>query len=174
MSIAQQFLQEFEQEMNCMRKFLENVPEDKYGWKPHDKSMSAGQLSWHIASCIEGIANMALADEVGLPDMERPDAPSKAKVLEELDKGIAAVNENLPKLADERMSETWQVKDGDQVVFELPRAAMIRMLLLSHLIHHRGQLGVYLRMLGAKVPSVYGPSGDEMPEFLSDATAGMN
>ena len=167
MTIAESFLHEFEHEAKTTRRFLERLPAGKLSWKPHEKSLSAGQLAFHIASAPAGIIGMAMENEVPAPDFSRPfeEATSVDQVLAAHDASVATVKSQLPKLTDAQMGQMWRaVKDGTPV-FELPRAAMIRNILMNHIYHHRGQFGVYLRLLGAKVPSAYGPSGDEMPDF---------
>lgn len=168
MTIAQTFLHEFEHEAKTTRRFLEQLPADKLNWKPHEKSLSAGQLALHIAAAPTGIIGMAMEDEVPAPDFKKPfPAPANVdEVLKAHDASVDAVKRDLPKLSDEQMSQMWRAVADGVTVFELPRAAMIRAILLNHIYHHRGQFGVYLRLLGAKVPSSYGPSGDEMPEMM--------
>jgi len=168
MTTAQALLAEFEQELRTTRKFLERLPEDQLAWKPHDKSMTAGQLALHMATFPGPVVKMAAADEFALPDFNRinPQPESVNEILAALDASVAQVRELLPKFTAEQLQETWRMtKDGQQVL-AIPRAAMLRTILLNHWYHHRGQLGVYLRLLGVKVPATYGPSGDELPEFL--------
>jgi uncharacterized damage-inducible protein DinB len=170
MAIAEALLAEFEQEARTTRKFLEQLPDDKLTWKPHEKSMTAGQLALHIATLPGGIMQFARQDVAPAPDFGRqnPQPASTAEVLQALDKSIAAVRETLPTFDDARMHGLWKMtKDGKEVL-SLPRAALLRSILLNHWYHHRGQLGVYLRLVGAKVPSSYGPSGDELPDFMKE------
>lgn len=168
MSMAQAFLAEFEQEARTTRKFLERMPDDKLDWRPHEKSMTAGQLALHMAVSPAGVIKMSEADEVSVPDFNRtnPQPASTQEVLKALDASIAVVRETLPKFTDAQLQATWTMKSGDKPVLAIPRAAILRNILLNHWYHHRGQFGVYLRLVGAKVPSSYGPSGDEMPEFM--------
>ena len=168
MTIAEALLAEFEQEASTTRRFLERLPEDKLDWKPHAKSMSAGQLALHIAGSPGQVARMAKEDEVPAPDFSRPNPQpeSTREVLEVLEDSIASVKEVLSTLTDERMQAIWRVQANGKELLAMPRAAMLRNILLNHWYHHRGQFGVYLRLLGAKVPSSYGPSGDELPEFM--------
>jgi uncharacterized damage-inducible protein DinB len=168
MSLANALLAEFEQEARTTRKFLERLPEDKLGWRPHPQSMSAGQLAIHIANVPARVLQMANSDEVQPPDFSspRPQPESMHEILAALDASIATVKEVLPTITDERMQGTWRVKKDGKELLALPRAAVLRSIMFNHWYHHRGQLGVYLRLLGAKVPSSYGPSGDELPDFL--------
>jgi uncharacterized damage-inducible protein DinB len=168
MTMAEMLLAEFEQEARTTRKFLERLPDDKLTWKPHAKSMSAGQLALHIAGTPGRVIQMAKEDEVPMPDfsLPNPQPESIEQVLKVLEESIATVKQVLPTLSDERMQAIWRVKREDKELMAIPRAAMLRNILLNHWYHHRGQFGVYLRLLGAKVPSSYGPSGDELPDFM--------
>ncbi|MCA9255422.1 MAG: DinB family protein [Phycisphaerales bacterium] len=167
MNIAQNFLHEFEHEAKTTRRFLEQLPADKLSWKPHEKSLSAGQLALHIAAAPGGIIGMAMEDEASPPNFEKafPEATSVDEVLAAHDASVATVKQQLPTLTDERMGQMWRMAAGGQTILEIPRAAMIRTILMNHIYHHRGQFGVYLRLMGAFVPSAYGPSGDEQPTF---------
>lgn len=168
MSIAEMLRAEFEQEARTTRKFLERIPDAQLLWKPHEKSMTAGQLALHIATFPPNVLKMALEDEVPLPDFGRPNPQpeSTQQVLDTLAASIATVLEMLPTISDERMAGIWRMTKGGQEVLAMPRMAVLRSILLNHGYHHRGQLGVYLRMIGVSVPSSYGPSGDEAPDFV--------
>jgi uncharacterized damage-inducible protein DinB len=165
--IASSLLAEFEQELGTTRKFLERVPEERLAWRPHEKSMTAGQLALHIAQVPEMVLRLSEPDEAAVPDMsrERPQPGTLREVLDALDQCAAHLRQTLPTLDDSRMSDTFRVTQGGQVVMAVPRAAFLRSIMLNHWYHHRGQLGVYLRLLGTSVPSSYGPSGDELPAF---------
>jgi uncharacterized damage-inducible protein DinB len=168
MSIADAFLAEFEQEMQTTRKFLERVPEDKLTWKPHEKSLTAGQLSLHMATALGDVAQMAKNGSVSITELNPAgkQPASVAEVLSVLDHSIAKVRNILPTIDDAAMQQPWSFLIEGEPVLTMPVVGLIRTILLNHLYHHRGQLGVYLRLTGAKVPSSYGPSGDEAPEFL--------
>ena len=165
--IAASLLAEFEQELGTTRKFLERVPEERLTWRPHDKSMTAGQLALHIAQVPEMVLRLSEPDEAQVPDMsrERPQPQTLREVLDALDQSAAHLRQTLPTLDNSRMSDTFRVTRGGQVVMSVPRAAFLRSIMLNHWYHHRGQLGVYLRLLGTSVPASYGPSGDELPAF---------
>jgi uncharacterized damage-inducible protein DinB len=165
--IAAALLAEFEQELGTTRRFLERVPDDRLTWRPHEKSMSVGQLALHIAQTPEGVLRLSEPDEAAPPDFSqgRPQPATLREVLEALDKSAAFVRQTLPTIDDARMQETFQVVQNGKTLLSLPRAAFLRSILLNHWYHHRGQLGVYLRLLGVAVPSSYGPSGDEAPNF---------
>ena len=169
MSHADQLLAEYRTEAQTTRKFLTRLAEDKLSWKPHEKSMSAGQLAYHIAAAPTGIIQMALKDEFPVSQIPSTQEQPKSvwQILDAFEKSIATVEEHLPTISDEQMQLPWRLVDNDKELLNMPRAVMLRTVLFNHIYHHRGQFGVYLRLMGAKVPSAYGPSGDEMPEFLS-------
>lgn len=162
-ALAQAMLDEFERELPTTRKFLERLPEDRLTWKPHEKSMTAGQLALHIAQSLQGVVRLSLEDEAAPPDFSAgpPQPQSKREVLEALDAGAAYVRRVLPTIDDERMRRTFRVVREGETMLAMPRIDFLRAILLNHWYHHRGQFGVYLRLMGAKVPSSYGPSGDE-------------
>lgn len=169
MKISELLLTEFNQEFNTTRKFLERIPEDKLDWRPHEKSLTVGQLGLHMAAMLSGIVQMAREQVAAFPDFSRgnPQPKAAAEILGALEDGKGVVEQYLSSLTDEECFSNWTVTAGGKELFTIPRYMMLRSILLNHWYHHRGQLGVYLRMLGAKVPSSYGPSGDEMPEFAS-------
>jgi uncharacterized damage-inducible protein DinB len=168
LSIAATLLDEFEREIVTTRRFLERVPPDRLDWRPHEKSMSAGELALHVASIPAGVLEMALRDSFTPPDFahrERPD--SVGAVLGALDRGADYVRRTLPGIDDGQMRDPVSVVAGGRTLMSLPRGAFLRAIMLNHWYHHRGQLGVYLRLLGAAVPSSYGPSGDEAPPGMA-------
>jgi len=167
--IATSLLAEFEQELGTTRKFLQRVPEERLTWRPHEKSMTAGQLALHIAQTPEGVLRLSEPDATPPPDFSagRPQPATLREVLDALDHSAAYLRQTLPTLDDSRMRDTFRVVQGDRTLMSLPRAAFLRSIMLNHWYHHRGQLGVYLRLLETTVPSSYGPSGDEMPSFMS-------
>lgn len=152
MTIGETLLPEFDSETASTRKILECVPEDKFAWKPHQKSSTLGKLASHLAA-IPGWAAVV----VNGYGKKSPDAGSKAELIEVLDRGIAAGREALAGVGDEYLAEA--VRVGPDV--SKPRAAILRERVMSHMIHHRGQLSVYLRLLDVAVPGMYGPSTDE-------------
>lgn len=165
--IADAFSNEFSAESQTTRKFLERLPADKLHWRPHEKSMSAGQLALHMAMAPTGVMKMASLEETPMPDFKRPNPQpeSLSEIFDAFDAGVHFVTETLANFSDEQMKATWRMtRDGKELI-AIPRMAVCRNFLLNHLYHHRGQFGVYLRMLGAEVPSSYGPSGDEVPDF---------
>jgi len=166
MSIAQSLLPELDQEMAGTRKTLERVPEDKFEWRPHPKSFTMIALATHIADMVGWGAitidtdSFDYAPPGGEPYQETP-AASRAELLERFDKGLAKLRAALAGASDEAMMANWSLLGGGQTIFTKPRVACLRDMIFSHLIHHRAQLGVYLRMNDVPVPALYGPSADE-------------
>jgi uncharacterized damage-inducible protein DinB len=164
MLTIQDVLRELEEEAKTTRRTLEAVPEDQLGWRPHEKSMSMGELTMHIARLPAAIAGLASRSEfdVSTP-IPLPSASSVAELLSTLDQSLEEARSLLGGIDDSMMPKPWRMMAGDREVFAIPRAALIRSVMLNHWYHHRGQLTVYLRLTGARVPSVYGPSADENP-----------
>jgi uncharacterized damage-inducible protein DinB len=167
MSIADAFLGEFENEAKTTRKFLERVPENKLTWKPHEKSKTAGDLALHIATTPGVIAQAALEDAWSPPGGGSPQPESLKEILDAHDHSIEVVRQILPKFDDARMMGDWSFVNDGKTMLTMPRVALLRSIMLNHWYHHRGQFGVYLRLMDCKVPSSYGPSGDEAPDFMS-------
>jgi uncharacterized damage-inducible protein DinB len=163
MAIKDAVAAEFDQEMMRTRKCLERVPDEKLGWKPHSKSRSLGQLAAHIAAVPGNAARVLEADEFNAnPPASAPAAPkSRAELLEVFDGNVAKSRELINKTSDEVWMKPWSFLFKGQKVFTLPKIAALRAITLSHLIHHRGQFTVYLRLNDVPVPGVYGPSADE-------------
>lgn len=163
MSIAQSMLAEFEHESKTTRKFLERIPHDKLGWKPHEKSHTAGALGRHIAIVPGNVVRSALLDQVPLPDFATlfKQPATMQEILGSHEKSIETVRELLPTLDDARMITNWSAMRDGKPVMTMTKVTFLRSIMLNHWIQHRGQLGVYLRLMGAKVPASYGPSGDE-------------
>ena len=165
MAIKDALLPEFDHEMATTRRLLERLPEAEFAWKPHDRSMALGQLAGHIANlpqwCSATLASTVF-DLDALPDDARPQLPaSRAAVLEEFDGKVAAARNQLTSTTDAEFMTPWTLKKGGQEVFTLPRISAIRSFVMNHLIHHRGQLSVYLRLKDVPLPSIYGPTADE-------------
>jgi len=166
MSIAQEFLAEFEDQAPVTRRFLERVPEDKLTWKPHAKSMTAGQLALHIAQVPGGIVRFVQTASGEAPNFAViPEPASREELLRACDESIAAVRTLLPKVDDAAMHETFRVLAGEQEIVAIPRHLFLRNIMLNHWYQHRGQLAVYLRLLDVPVPATWGPSADEAPSF---------
>lgn len=166
MSIANEFLAEFEVQAPITRKFLERVPTGNLTWKPHAKSLTIGQLALHIAMAPGGIIRAVQNNPMQRPGEFRfPHPASHNEILKAFDESAAAVLGLLPSFNDAAMKEIWVLKFDDRIVVEQPRADFLRDIMFSHIYQHRGQLSVYLRMLDVPVPSSWGPSADEAPNF---------
>ena len=164
MPMVDMFLMELDQEAATTRRMLERVPNDKLGWKPHAKSMTLGQLALHVATVPDIISQFAAVSNFELPDnFDQPKPASTAEVVKAHDQGLAAAKSRLRDFNDTALMATWTLSKGGKTIFSVPRAGLIRSLLLNHWIHHRGQLSVYLRELDVPIPSIYGPSADENP-----------
>jgi len=163
MPLIDPILAELEQESISTRKLVQIVPEDKLGWRPHPKSMSLGQLAFHIAVLPEGIAEAASLDQFELPEFNHPHPKNKKEILDSLEKSLARAKQKLSTFDDVRLKETWTANSNGKQMMAIPRIAMIRSILLNHWYHHRGQLNVYLRLLNVPLPPIYGPTADESP-----------
>ena len=166
MSFSEMMLPEFDLEMANTRKTLERVPEDKLAWKPHVKSTSLGGLATHLANIPSWTKNTLEQDELdfappGAPPFRLEEAKSRSELLAAFDKNVANARAALESASDEKWLGPWSLLNGGNKIFTLPRAAVMRSFVMNHLIHHRAQLGVYLRLLDVPVPSIYGPSADE-------------
>jgi uncharacterized damage-inducible protein DinB len=166
MTIGQSLLSEFDQEMQNTRKTLERVPEDKWSWKPHEKSGTLGWLAGHVATMVEWIPVTLTTQEldyapVGGPAYQPPKIENRKELLAEFDKNVSAARAALASVSDAEMMKNWKLLAGGQEIFTLPRIACIRGMVLNHHIHHRAQLIVYFRLLNVAVPGLYGPSADE-------------
>lgn len=163
MGINESLIGEFQQELKSTRKILERVPCDKADWKPHEKSMTLGRLASHVAENPFLIIATLSADELDLA--KTPYVPFEAKnndeLLKKLDDSSAEAIELLKKASDEDLMRNWSMRDGEKIFMTMPKIASIRMLGLNHWYHHRGQLGVYLRLQNVPLPSIYGPTADE-------------
>ena len=164
MPMVDMFLMELDQEAATTRRLLERVPGDKLGWKPHAKSMTLGELAMHVATTPAVIAQFASVANFELPDhFEQPKPATAAEVVTAHDNSVAEARARLRDFNDTSMMATWTLSKGGKTIFSVPRAGLIRTLLLNHWYHHRGQLSVYLRELDVPIPSIYGPSADENP-----------
>jgi uncharacterized damage-inducible protein DinB len=165
MAIKDALLPEYDHEMGTTRRLLERTPEAELGWKPHDKSMSLGQLAGHIANIphwCDAILRYSVFDVATAGDDTRPRMPvSVTELLAEFDRKVAAARAGLSAAGDSEMLAPWTFKQGDREIFTMPRVAAIRSFIMNHLIHHRGQLTVYLRLKNVPLPSIYGPTADE-------------
>ena len=161
--LAQAFLGEIENEAKVTRSVLERVPADKFDYKPHEKSMTFGRLASHIAEMWGWTEATCKQDVLDFATMEY--TPYDPKTTDDLlaffDQHIAKAKAVLAETSDETLMTDWTMRNGDQVYFTMPKVAVMRTFVLNHIIHHRGQLSVYLRLNDIPVPSIYGPSADE-------------
>jgi uncharacterized damage-inducible protein DinB len=161
---------ELDQESKATRRLLERVPEEKLAWKPHAKSMSLGELALHIASVPGILAEFLSVDTLELPDTTQPAPKSKQEILAAFEENLTKTKKVLSTFTGERVNQTWRLTKRGQELMAAPRITVVRPFLFSHLYHHRGQMTVYLRLLGVAVPAIYGPSADENP-FATSAAA---
>lgn len=168
MSLSDTLLPEFEQEMAGTRRTLERVPEEKFDWQPHEKSTSLGGLAMHLANLPSWVGHTINKDALDLappgePPLRMSPLTTRAEVLAHFDENIAAARVALKGASDEHLLKPWSLLAGGQTLMTLPRIAVLRSFVMNHNIHHRAQLGVYLRLNDVPVPSLYGPSADEQP-----------
>jgi uncharacterized damage-inducible protein DinB len=166
MAISASMLPELEMELATTRKCLERLPTEKFGWKPHEKSMSMSQLATHIVNMLNWGTTTCQQDSfdvapVGAPPYREEPAATTADLLAQFDKNAAEFKAALAATTDEQMMASWSLLAGGNVVFTMPRIATLRGMIMNHIVHHRGQLTVYMRINDIPVPSVYGPSADE-------------
>ena len=162
---AQALAAEIDAEFPITRRVLERVPTDRLSWQPHAKSMSLGQLAQHLALIPGNMARLSQQDGVDMATrkMEYVPGESTAAILATFDASVATAKARLGELDDAVADGTWRMTFGERQILAVPRTAMLRTMLLHHMIHHRGELVVYLRLLDVPVPVVYGKSADENP-----------
>lgn len=166
MALKDSFLPEFDIEMKKTRVCLDRAPEEKFSWKPHEKSMPLGRLVSHLADIPNygtvtiTLDSLDLAPPGGEP-RKTPQHTTRRAILDAFDKNVAEARAAITAASDMSLQQMWTLSAGGKTIFTLPRSAVLRTFMLSHLIHHRAQLGVYLRLNGVPVPSIYGPSVDE-------------
>ncbi len=168
MSLSQGLLPEFDQEMAKTRSILSRIPMDKFDWKPHEKSFSMGDLANHVARMAGwGMSTMSTDSLDYAPVDGPPPEPPIARTSEELlalfDESVAGFREAVEKATDDDFMAPWTLQAGGEDLFTMPRGAVVRTLILNHIVHHRAQLTVYLRLNDLPVPGLYGPSADEGP-----------
>lgn len=168
MSIAEKLLPEFDREFATTRKFLALIPDDKLTWKPHAKSMELGRLAWHVSD-FPGYA-LSVTSQPGI-SVKLEDLPkrrsawvgkNRTAILERFDNDLKAGREALQAIPDTAWGDHWKLEFGGQTVFDNGRLTAFRMIAMNHMIHHRAQLGLYLRLNDIPIPGTYGPSADEM------------
>jgi uncharacterized damage-inducible protein DinB len=166
MTLADALLPEFDHEMATTRRLLERVPEHRFDWQPHEKSMTLGRLASHLSEIPDWGFEACTGDEIDVaPEgKERPKPhvhESRFDLLNAFDANVAKARDAIARTDDATMMRDWSLKGGGQTYFTLPKIAVIRAWVMNHNVHHRGQLSVYLRLLDVPVPSIYGPSADE-------------
>ena len=165
MSIAETLLPEFDVEMTSTRRVIERVPTDKGQWKPHPKSFSLGHLAQLVAGMPGWITNAVRETQLDLAAYPGYSYEKTEDLVKSFDRHVADARKALASSKDSDYSVPWSLKHGDRVILTMPRGAVVRQH-ISHLVHHRGQLTVYLRLIDVPVPSIYGPTADEkMPGF---------
>jgi uncharacterized damage-inducible protein DinB len=156
---------ELEEESTATRRMLDRVPGDKLTWAPHPRSMTLGQLAYHVAGVCGDVSNFLEMDEFDAQQANfMPDQPtSHAQIMEKFAEAQASARRRLAALSEERARQPWRFTNRSREVFAIPKAALVRTLMFNHLYHHRGQLSVYLRLLDVPVPVTYGRTADENP-----------
>lgn len=172
MPFSQTLLPEFDEEMKNTRKLLECVPDGKFDYQPHSKSMTLGRLAGHVTE-MPGWVKFTLEQEVLdlTPGMQPNIATSRAELLRMFDQNVAAARASISAANDADWQKTWELRVAGKTVMSMPRAVVMRSMILNHIIHHRAQLGVYLRLNEVAIPGMYGPSGDE-PRLGASQAAG--
>jgi len=177
MAIRDGILPEFDHEIANTRKILERVPEGKPDYKPHEKSMAMDRLAGHLAEVPGWAKETILQDSIaiGQPGQGEPlKMTSRKQLLEEFDKRAAAGRAAIAGASDEDFMKPWSLIAYGKPVFTMPKIAVLRGFVMNHMIHHRAQMGVYLRLNDVPVPSIYGPSADENPFAAPDAKGATN
>ena len=160
MSIAETLLPEFDQEMATTRKLLARVPSEKGTWKPHPKSFALGHLAQLISWMPGWITTTLRGTELDLATAAGDSFETTETLLAEIDKNIREAREAIASSKDTDYAVAWSLKHGERVLFTAPRGVVVRQH-INHLVHHRGQLSVYLRLIDVPIPSIYGPTADE-------------
>jgi len=161
--IREILLSEFDHEMGTTRRLLERVPDDRLTWKPHEKSMTMGRLATHLSN-IPHWSGTILNDTSFDLATAAPNGEAKGSrrdILKHFEEGSAAARGMLARASDAELNAAWSLKRAGQQIFSMPRVAAFRSFVVNHMIHHRGQLSVYLRLNDIPVPAIYGPSADE-------------
>ncbi len=162
MSLSEHLLPEFQHEFTMTRKMLEHLPEDKLSWRPHEKSMTLGRLAGHVAEMPSWASVTLTRDSLDLsPEFKAHVVESRAETLEFFDKSMDEALSALKSTSDDVFEKLWSLTSNGKTLLTMPRGAILRSLVLNHMIHHRGQLSVYLRLHDVSVPGMYGPSADE-------------
>jgi uncharacterized damage-inducible protein DinB len=162
MAIIDALLLEFDHEWATTRRLLERVPPAQFAWKPHEKSMSLGQLAGHLSNIPNWCIATLSADSLDLSTYVRPPEPESLEaLLKAFDARLAAARNQLASVTDPELLAPWTLKNGAQEYFTMPKISVLRTFVMNHQIHHRGQLSVYLRLNNVAIPPIYGPTADE-------------
>jgi uncharacterized damage-inducible protein DinB len=166
MTVAETLLPEFDHEMANTRKVLERLPDDKLDWQPHPKSHTIGWNANHVADIVNWLVTVLTKPEldiapVGGPRYELPKLTSRQAILDLFDRNVEAARKAIAEVKPEDMGQLWTLSQAGNTIFTMPRSAVVRGMVLNHLIHHRAHLCVYLRLNDVPVPGMYGPSGEE-------------
>ncbi len=166
MALSEALLPEFDHEMANTRRTLERVPDGKFAWKPHERSGSMGWLATHLANIPSWAVFVINQDSLdlapqGVPAQPPPAANSRKELLEAFDKNVSAARAAIADAGDSHLVKPWSLLKNGNVILTMPRIAVLRSFVMNHSIHHRAQLGVYLRLNNVPLPAIYGPSADE-------------
>jgi uncharacterized damage-inducible protein DinB len=165
MSIADALLPEFDREMGSTRRVLERVPDGQFAWQPHPKSMTLGRLAEHLAELPQWVGVTVGQSEFDMGTARRPEGyaspQSRDAVLAMFDANVASARSALAAKTDAELMAPWTLLKSGQAMFTMPKASVLRSFVMNHIVHHRGQMTVYLRLHNVPLPSIYGPSGDE-------------
>jgi uncharacterized damage-inducible protein DinB len=165
MALKDALLPEFDHEMGATRRLLERVPDADLAWKPHAKSFSLGQLAGHIANIphwVNAALDFSVFDVASAGEDARPKDPdSVSAVVNTFDENVKKARAKIAEQSDPALFATWTFKSGAHEIFTMPKIAVLRSFIMNHMIHHRGQLTVYLRLRDVPLPSIYGPTADE-------------
>ena len=165
-SLKQLALGDLNHELNTTRKLLERVPEAHLDWKPHDRSMTLGGLALHVATIPFWVSRVLGADFFDIAAVGRNPPPTRLQdILDAFEERVAGMRQALDAADDAALTQPWQLRRGEQVLQTMPRVAVIRAMGINHMVHHRAQLSVYLRLLDVPLPPMYGPTADEQPSW---------
>jgi uncharacterized damage-inducible protein DinB len=163
MSLSETIAAELKQEAKTTRKMFERLPDAEFDWKPHEKSMTLGRLASHVAEMFVWIPATVGGNEMDFAKYEYvpPPVGNARELIEYFDAKLSEALDALPALSDDEWMQAWTLRNGEEVYFTMPKIAVIRSMVLNHIVHHRGQLSVYMRLKDVPLPAMYGPSADE-------------
>jgi uncharacterized damage-inducible protein DinB len=163
MPINQSLLQELEHESANTRKILQRVPEKHFDWKPHEKSYTLGRLASHVADLTKFFSVVVTTKELDFSKRgyQQTNPSTSAELMQIFEDNLAKAKQDLQNATDDVFTQSWKLRSGEHIIFESPKIAALRTIAINHVIHHRGQLTVYLRLLNIPLPGIYGPTADE-------------